>query len=112
MEQVPVPAAIMLPINAQFVSLSEKPEPITLTSVIAAPDDGLRVMLSDSTVKLADAESPAGVPAAVTQHMPATLATVNIPFKIPLETEQVGDATTLPDIEQVVSLVEKPEPET
>jgi hypothetical protein len=37
---------------------------------------------------------------------------VNAPVKIPPETEQVGDATTLPDIEQVVSLGEKPEPVT
>ena len=37
---------------------------------------------------------------------------MNPPVKIPPETEQVWDATTLPDIEQVVSLVEKPEPET
>ena len=29
-----------------------------------------------------------------------------------METEQVWDATALPDIEQAVSLVEKPEPET
>jgi len=37
---------------------------------------------------------------------------VNAPVRIPSETEHVWDATTLPDIEQVVSLVEKPEPET
>ena len=43
---------------------------------------------------------------------PATLATVNAPDKIPPEAEHVWDATTLLDIEQVVSLVEKPEPET
>jgi len=37
---------------------------------------------------------------------------VNAPVKIPPETEQVGDATMLPDIEQVVSLGEKLDPET
>ena len=37
---------------------------------------------------------------------------MNAPVKIPPETEQVWDATTLPEIEQIVSLVEKPEPET
>jgi hypothetical protein len=37
---------------------------------------------------------------------------VNAPVRPPPETEHVWDATTLPDIEQVISLVEKPEPET
>jgi hypothetical protein len=37
---------------------------------------------------------------------------VNAPVSFPPEAEHVWDATTLPDIEQVVSLVEKPEPET
>ena len=37
---------------------------------------------------------------------------MNAPVKVPPDTAQVGDATTLPDIEQVVSLGEKPEPET
>jgi hypothetical protein len=37
---------------------------------------------------------------------------VNVPVKIPPVTEQVGDDTTLPDIEHAESLDEKPEPET
>jgi hypothetical protein len=37
---------------------------------------------------------------------------VNAAVNAPLEIEQVWDATTLPDIEQVKSLVEKPEPDT
>ena len=37
---------------------------------------------------------------------------MNAPVKVPPETEQVGNDTTLPDIEQTVSLGEKPKPET
>jgi hypothetical protein len=37
---------------------------------------------------------------------------VKDPVNVPLETKQFGDATTVPDIEQAVSLVEKPDPET
>jgi hypothetical protein len=37
---------------------------------------------------------------------------LNVPVRIPPVTEQVGDDTTLPDIEQAESLDEKPEPET
>jgi hypothetical protein len=37
---------------------------------------------------------------------------LNASDRTPPEAEHVWDATTLPDIEQVVSLVEKPEPET
>lgn len=37
---------------------------------------------------------------------------MNVPVKIPAETEQVGDSATVPDIEQVASFGEKFEPET
>jgi len=37
---------------------------------------------------------------------------VNAAVNAPLEIEHVWDATVLPDIEHVVSLVEKPEPDT
>ncbi len=37
---------------------------------------------------------------------------MNAAVNAPLEIEHVWDATTLPDIEQVVSLIEKPEPDT
>jgi hypothetical protein len=37
---------------------------------------------------------------------------VNAPDKVPPKIEHVWDASTLPDIEQVVSMVEKPEPVT
>jgi len=37
---------------------------------------------------------------------------VNAAVNAPLEIEHVWDATALPDMEQVVSIVEKPEPDT
>ena len=37
---------------------------------------------------------------------------MNAPVNAPLEMEQVWEATTLPDNEQIVSLAEKPEPDT
>jgi hypothetical protein len=37
---------------------------------------------------------------------------VNVPVSAPPEIEHVEDATTVPDIEHEVSLVEKPEPDT
>jgi len=40
------------------------------------------------------------------------LATVNDPLSAPPETEHVGDATTVPEIEHDVSLLEYPEPDT
>jgi hypothetical protein len=42
----------------------------------------------------------------------ATLATVKVALKVPLEIEQVGALTGLPDNEQAVSLAQKPEPDT
>jgi len=66
------------------------------------------------TVNWADAKSPAGVPVTFTLYPPpVTLATINaVAVNVPLEIEQVCDATTLLDIEQAVSLTEKPEPVT
>jgi len=40
------------------------------------------------------------------------LATVNDPLSAPPETEHVGDATTVPEIEHDVSLFEYQEPDT
>jgi hypothetical protein len=42
----------------------------------------------------------------------ATSATVKVALKVPLEIEQLGALTGLPDNEQTVSAVEKPEPDT
>jgi len=41
-----------------------------------------------------------------------TLAIVKVAVSFPLKIEQVGALTGLPDNEQLVSLGEKPEPET
>jgi hypothetical protein len=65
------------------------------------------------TVKVAETESPLGLPVAVTVLEPAvTFVTIKEPDNLPLEIEQLGELTTLPDNEQLVSLVRKPEPDT
>jgi hypothetical protein len=93
----------------------EKSDPVTSTD---APT-GAEVELSVSdggaplTVKLAEAESPPGLPLAVIVYVPDAIeATVNVAVSAPLETEQVEAVTGLPDIEQPVSLARKPEPDT
>lgn len=102
-----------VPDSRQPVSVLEKYEPVTSTDVPICAEEGVNVSDGEGTVKLADAESPASVPVAVTEYeLAPTLATVNAPVKVPLETEQVEDDTTLPVIEQVESVDEKPEPET
>ena len=62
---------------------------------------------------MADAESSAWLPVAVTLYTPpCKLAMVNAPDNAPLEIEHVCDDTMLPEIEQDVSIIEKPDPET
>jgi hypothetical protein len=64
-------------------------------------------------VKTAEAESPPGLPVAVIVYPPDAIeATVNVAVNAPLETEHVDAITGLPDNEQPVSLVKKPEPDT
>jgi hypothetical protein len=65
------------------------------------------------TTKVAEAESPTGLPVERIGYEPAvTLVTVNLPVNVPPEIEQVEPLTGLPDKEQVVSVDENPEPET
>jgi hypothetical protein len=58
----------------------------------AIADEVLNVMLGEvpePTVKLADAESPPGVPNALMVYVPASMeATVKEPVNVPLEIEQ------------------------
>ena len=66
-----------------------------------------------STVSVYVPESLVGLPVAVTVYEPGvTLFTVKDPVKAPFEIAQVGLLTTLPEREQVESVVEKSEPET
>jgi len=100
--------------NTQVVSLVEKPDPDTVTVVPTGAEAGLSVIdrVRALTVKVAEAESPVD-PITVTEYVPAaTLATTNEAVNVPPETAQVGVPTALPDNEQVVSLEEKPEPDT
>jgi len=61
--------------------------------VPTAADEVLNVTLGDVVaviVKLADAESPPGLPTTVTVYVPVSAtATVNVPVNVPLEMEQV-----------------------
>jgi hypothetical protein len=65
------------------------------------------------TTKVAEAESSLGLPVAVIVYVPeATETTVNDAYKVPSEIEQLKILTGLPDSEQLVSAVEKPDPST
>ena len=65
------------------------------------------------TVKVAEAESPAGRPIAVIVYAPPpTFATVNPPLSPPRKIVQISPAMEPPENEQVVSLVEKRDPIT
>jgi len=70
----------------------EKPEPDTSTVLPTAADEVLNVALGDvlaAIVKLADAESPPGLPVTVIVYVPVSAAeTVNVPVSVPLEIEQ------------------------
>ena len=93
MEQADEPAAIMLPPNLHFVSLSEKPDPDTVTGVSIGPDGGLgRVMemLWGLTVKVATA-SHVSIPSvsATIVYVPIGTGTVKLPVKMPLAIWQV-----------------------
>jgi hypothetical protein len=65
------------------------------------------------TVNVVDAASPPGLAVAVIMYEPApTSAIMKFALNVPLEIEQVGALTGLPDNEQAVSLARKPEPDT
>jgi hypothetical protein len=99
----------------QDVSLEEKPDPDTRTFDPACPEAGLNVIdvAPLLTTKVAEAESSLGLPVAVIVYAPDAMeATVNLAVNAPFETEHVDAVTGLPDNEQPVSLVRKPEPDT
>lgn len=107
----------IVPLNAQEVSLDEKPVPVTETVVPTCADVGLKVMdampLVVPRVSVAEAESSSGVPVAVMVYvLTATSATVNEPVNVPSEIEHVCDVTGVPVSEQDVSAVLKPDPDT
>jgi hypothetical protein len=121
MEQVD-PAAIMLPVNMHFVSLSEKPEPDTETDVVTAPDGGFGmviVMLWGLTVNEAVAshvsipgDEPMKVSALIV-YVPIETGTVKLPVKMPLAIVQVvGLGSGSPAKEQELSFRLNPTPYT
>jgi hypothetical protein len=91
MEQVS--DSIEPPSDSEHVeSLDENPDPETCTVVPAEAETGFNVIVSPLlvTVKVADSESAAGLPVAVTvKELDATLATTKEPVNVPSETEQV-----------------------
>lgn len=65
------------------------------------------------TVKVVEAESPIGLPVAVTVYEASeTLLTVKEPVRTPFEIEQDEALTGVPESKQLESLVEKPVPVT
>ena len=90
-EQVDEVAALLD--TLQLVSDVEKLEPETSIVAPTDPEELLNVMLGDDPtpiVKLVDAESPLGLPTAVTVYEPLLAeATVNVPVIIPPDMEQV-----------------------
>lgn len=113
-EQLKVPTG--LPDNEQLVSAVEKSDPVTSTVAPTEAEVELSVIDGDVplTVRLAEAESPPGLPVAVTVYVPdkAAPATTNDADKVPLEIEQLMVPTGLPDNEQLVSAAEKSDPAT
>ena len=105
-----------LPDIEQLESLEGKPEPETETVDPAGPEVGLSAIDGGEpvTVKAAEAESPTGLPVTVIMDAPepASLATTNDADKAPPEIEQLEVPTGLPDNEQLVSAVEKSNPDT
>jgi len=103
-----------VPDNEQLVSVEENPEPEMSTLASTEAESGLTVIDAVLViVKLAEAESPPGVPLAAIVYTPdATSPTVNVAVNIPPETEQVDDDTGLPESEHVVSVARKLEPDT
>jgi len=103
------------PDSEQLVSAVEKSEPSTSTDTPTGTEVALSVIDGDAplTVKLAEAESPPGLPVAVIVYVPdAAETTVNDADKVPPEIEQLKVSTALPDNEQLVSVVEKSDPVT
>jgi len=103
-----------VPDNEQLVSVEENPEPDTSALAPTEAESGLSVIDAVVvTVKVAEAESPPGLPLAVIVYTPDAMSpTVNVAVKAPPETEQVDAVTGLPESEQVVSLARKLEPDT
>lgn len=112
-----MPAAMMFPVNMHFVSLSEKPEPDTITGVITAPNGGLgmvMMMLRGSTVNEATA-SHVSIPLVIATIfcVPIGPVTVKLSVKMPLAMWQgVGIETGSPAKEQEESVVSNPTPIT
>jgi hypothetical protein len=57
--------ATTVPDKEQVVSVEENPEPETTTVTPTAPETGARVTFGPLNPKVAEAESPMGVPVAV-----------------------------------------------
>jgi len=105
------------PDSEQVTSLVENPEPATMTVPPTGAEVGLSVIVRATEeaiiVKVAEAESPVEPVTVIVYDSAATLATVNEPLNVPPDIEQVSDPITpLLVIEQVVSPVENPTPET
>ena len=121
-EPVNVPAEIEhvsdntgVPISEQEESAALNPVPDTSTTAPGSAEDGLNVIWSplSPTVRIADAESSLGKPVTATAYSEAaTFATTNDADKEPPEIEHVYVLAPLLMTSQLVSAVEKPEPET
>lgn len=90
-----VPELIGLPDSEHVESLGEKPDPSTWTELPTGADKGFTVIVRAGplTRRVAEAESPAGLPVAVTVKgttapLDVTLATVMDPLNLPPDTEQ------------------------
>ena len=90
-----VVASVAGSIGLHDVSVSQNPEPLTITDVPVGPLVGERVTVGPLTVKLADAVSAVvAVPVTVTTYVPAaTLPTVKLKCgsPVPAEITQVGE---------------------
>ena len=111
---VHVCVAIGAPVKLTHVAAGLNPEPDTWTVVPAGPELGLKIIVGPSTVNVAEAESVAGLPVAVmTYALGATAATTNEAVRTPPDTEHVKLEIEPVSLNvQVVSPVEKPEPDT
>jgi hypothetical protein len=99
----------------QFESSVEKlvPEICTAPPGAAVCGSSVIVGVPGPTWNTAFAESSLGLAVAVTLYEPAgTSATTNCAVKVPSVIVQVGELTGCPDKEQLVSFVEKSDPET
>lgn len=109
----PAPGVKTPPVHASVV---QKPEPVTEKVVPTGPEVGVKVIVGLSMVSEVNAVSVPGLGVAVmVSGTGATFPITNEPDRIPPESEQTADVTeptTDPVSVQVVSPVEKPEPDT